>query len=167
MTDPNDIIYHYCPAHAFYEIVRTKVLWLTDMFLTNDSEEHRWLRKIAARVIEEQKGQPGTLDTDFIELLNTKPKPVDLDERVEIYLACFSKHPDSLGQWRAYAEDGQGFAIGFSRQYLLSKRANTGHDVLDFDLEVFDVVYTTSDQEKLVLEAIGAAKKQWRRCCSE
>ena len=31
-----------------------------------------------------------------------------------IYLGCFSEEGDILPQWRSYADDGQGFAIGFS-----------------------------------------------------
>lgn len=33
---------------------------------------------------------------------------------------CFSKNGDSLGQWRGYADDGKGFAIGFRRESIES-----------------------------------------------
>lgn len=31
---------------------------------------------------------------------------------------CLSEKPDLLSQWRGYADDGQGFAIGFDKSYL-------------------------------------------------
>ncbi len=31
---------------------------------------------------------------------------------------CLSEKPDLLSQWRGYADDGQGFSIGFSKEYL-------------------------------------------------
>lgn len=33
---------------------------------------------------------------------------------LEFYIASFSRARDDLGQWRAYADNGRGFAIGFS-----------------------------------------------------
>jgi hypothetical protein len=35
-----------------------------------------------------------------------------------LMLACFSLDADVLGQWRAYADDGRGFAIGFSAKQM-------------------------------------------------
>jgi hypothetical protein len=34
-------------------------------------------------------------------------------ETLEFYIASFSRVPNDLGQWRAYADNGRGFAIGF------------------------------------------------------
>ena len=34
------------------------------------------------------------------------------------FVACFSRDGDHLGQWRAYADDGRGFAIGFDSKAL-------------------------------------------------
>ena len=33
-------------------------------------------------------------------------------------IGCFSKNGDLLSQWRAYAEDGKGFSIGFDSNYI-------------------------------------------------
>jgi len=33
-------------------------------------------------------------------------------------VACFSAADDLLSQWRAYADDGCGFAIGFNARYF-------------------------------------------------
>ena len=40
------------------------------------------------------------------------------EDETDVYCFCMSELPDSLGQWRAYADDGRGVAIGFSREFL-------------------------------------------------
>lgn len=35
-----------------------------------------------------------------------------------LMIACFSLDPDVLSQWRAYGNDGRGFAIGFSKTLM-------------------------------------------------
>ena len=158
MTDKRDPIYHYCPFGAFRKIMRTRVLWLTGMFSTNDSEEHRWFLKIAAKVIEELTARPGTHDGEIIDLLKTTP--VDPDEQGDIYLSCFSNRADSLGQWRGYADDGRGVTIGFCRQYMETKREDMGADNYGLhDLTVLDVEYNKERQEELVAKAIEQAER--------
>ncbi|MFZ1933213.1 MAG: DUF2971 domain-containing protein [Thermoguttaceae bacterium] len=157
-ADDNDVIYHYCPSDAFFKIIETQVLWLRDLFSTNDKEEHRWLRKIATDVIKEECERPsGEYDDATMKLLQNTP--IDCTETGDIYLACFSKLRDSIGQWRAYADDGHGVAIGFSRKYLNAKQEQMDKVVL----EVFDVKYELGEQEKLVRDAIGKGLDAYRR----
>jgi len=40
------------------------------------------------------------------------------DEYAMLMLACFSLDADVLSQWRAYGDDGQGFAIGFAPELI-------------------------------------------------
>ncbi len=157
-ADGKDMLYHYCPCEAFRSIVKTGRLWLTDMFSTNDREEHRWLRRIAAEVIaeavKESTDDAGGEEDPTLTLL--RQIPLDSDETGDIYLACFSPE-DSLGQWRAYADDGRGFAIGFSRVYIEATQKR-----LDIDLELLDVEYDRTAQRQVVRDAIEAARRQWR-----
>lgn len=59
------------------------------------------------------------------------------------YVACFSESCDHLSQWRAYAQDGYGMSIGFSKKMLKS---------LDQEYEVsFDkIIYDLLKQEKFI-----------------
>jgi hypothetical protein len=34
-------------------------------------------------------------------------------ENLSFYIGCFSRNRDELGQWRSYADNGRGYAIGF------------------------------------------------------
>ena len=61
---------------------------------------------------------------------------------------CLSHEPDLLSQWRGYADDGTGLAIGFNRSYLewlAEDRASTGPD-----LELAEVKYKSDEHEVLV-----------------
>lgn len=147
MTTDDSLLYHYCSCNAFAGIVSTKSLWLSDLFSTNDSEEHRWLRKLATEVIESEVKQP-TRAWDEATLRILQAMPVDCDEIGDIYLGCFSRRDDSLGQWRAYAGDGHGVAIGFSKAFMAAKQERMGRRYL----ELLDVVYERDRQRELVLE---------------
>jgi len=38
-----DILYHYCSADTFYEIIKSKSLRLSDITKSNDSQELKWV----------------------------------------------------------------------------------------------------------------------------
>jgi hypothetical protein len=42
-------------------------------------------------------------------------------ELQHIYCGCFSENPDDLAQWRAYADDGRGTAIGFDLDAIVDE----------------------------------------------
>ena len=68
-----------------------------------------------------------------------------------VYCGCFSKEGDLLSQWRAYAEDGQGVAIGFDRSWLDSL---VGKGV---EVEVKDVIYSEEHVNGIVSELVDGA----------
>lgn len=72
----------------------------------------------------------GRLVTQTFERMLTQSK-VSVEEMVQIREAlkfaedlfdglgfCLSEYPDILSQWRGYADDGQGFSIVFTKEYL-------------------------------------------------
>ena len=125
-TDP-EILYHYCSNDAFLKIVGGKSLWLSDITMSNDTLEGEWL----------------------LNALNEHPKLntpkcntiADVLNGLRPHIACafcLSEQADSLGQWRAYAHDGSGIAIGFSRNRLL------------------DLLGPVTDQERLIKVKYGS-----------
>ncbi len=59
-------------------------------------------------------------------------------------MCCFSKASDKLSQWRGYADNASGVAIGFSR-----KAIGLTCD-FDFELALMDVLYDKEEQIRLV-----------------
>jgi hypothetical protein len=45
----------------------------------------------------------------------------NIDEFLTAYIGCFSRNAGDVGQWRAYADDGRGCAIGFSRDFFAAE----------------------------------------------
>lgn len=107
----------------------------------NDSQEHFWLRSKALSFTKSQDHLHP--DRDGYKYLTTLLRQ---SWRHEIYCACLSEHPDSLSQWRAYGEDGKGFAIGFSTTHLQSICKNIGGTLCD-------VIYDDDVQSTLVKRA--------------
>lgn len=83
----------------------------------NDAHEMRWGYKVfedaATEILTNALPESlAGLDKDFIDRIDSVISPMGL--QVQPFIASFSKEPDQLSQWRGYADDGQGFAIGFS-----------------------------------------------------
>ena len=131
-----DIVYHYCGVDSFISIIEKSSLWLSDILKSNDEKEYNWIKeKINANVeldLEKYgedvlKGWKNWIQRSVIDF-----------GLMTIYAACFSECEDSLSQWRGYAQDGQGLAIGFSKSVLISLNPFKGNPYTAFKLgEVF------------------------------
>ena len=110
---PPPVLYHYCSVDAFVKIISYKQLWSTNIFFMNDSKEHFWLRDKARNYIDGQiQEHPGECGYKYLDTI------LKQEWMQEIYAVCFSEHGDLLSQWRSYADDGRGVAIGFSTGHL-------------------------------------------------
>ena len=105
----NELIYHYCRPEPFIEIVRSRGIWLSASYTMNDTSERSWGYTVfqrAAKALERDTGS---------EFISQVAAPVIAGDRYSmLMIACFSLDADVLSQWRAYGDDGRGFAIGFS-----------------------------------------------------
>lgn len=112
------IAYHYCDQHAFHAICSSRTLRFSDLHFMNDCMELTWANRI--------------LGTAAVALEKREPNvEFDIEPHVRIAAAldsfkakcvptafCLSKKRDQLSQWRGYADDGKGFAIGFDLDVL-------------------------------------------------
>jgi len=109
----DELIYHYCPAQAFIDIMTSKTVWLSAFYALNDTMERSWGYSIFDKAIQELKKDA---DPKFID------RTVRLVSEAYFYslvmVGSFSLDGDVISQWRAYADDGRGFAIGFSPKLL-------------------------------------------------
>jgi hypothetical protein len=105
------IIYHYCDVAAFFNILKNKKIWLSGVNNLNDHQEVEWtIRKIHSALKKLEAKFPLT---DIEGLWNQIQQ-----SRATPYVCSFSSEGDLLSQWRAYARDGSGFAIGFNADYF-------------------------------------------------
>jgi hypothetical protein len=109
----NELTYHYCGADAFAAMIRSRTIWHTAFSALNDATERKWgfaqFREAANKL---RKG----CGADFIDQI-TEIVSLTQDHSVAM-ISSYSLNGDLLSQWRAYADDGRGFAIGFSSQEL-------------------------------------------------
>jgi hypothetical protein len=109
---------------SLFAILQSRELRLTNIRYMNDSKEISWLFELGRKVIWQERHATSRSgeEVKLCEMLLGHCDNLYLDETFfpNFYCACFSKNGDSLGQWRAYTNDGQGVAIGFNRNYLNS-----------------------------------------------
>jgi len=121
-TEILETIYHYCNEKSFRGILKSKKLWLSDVHCMNDSTEQTWLINKAKKRLQELN--QGNLWRDILPIIiNLEP----MDHNPHAF--CFSPNPDLLSQWRAYADDGKGYSIGFSSSWLKSQKKTHGRSI--------------------------------------
>lgn len=140
------IIYHYCSDSVFKLIIGNKKLWFSDLYSMNDSEEFSWGRRKFVQVLKEYKDE---FEFEFRVYLNIVVHSVD--NYVLPTICSFSKNKDLLSQWRAYADDGRGFAIGIDVSL-----ANRGLGV-----NVNQVIYDEKVQAEILLNTIRGLHTIW------
>lgn len=75
-------------------------------------------------------------------------------ERDSPFIICFTEHRDALSQWRGYADDARGFAIGFRTQFLRTHQSF--ESVLPANKTVLaPVIYEEKEQDNLLNNILG------------
>lgn len=136
------LLYHYCSPSAFYEIVTNRAVWLSALKQSNDHKEGLLVTASLARLAKSDGLDPR--DADRMRHL------IQLMQEIEGGLAlCLSEEGDLLSQWRAYAGDGRGVAIGFHKEYLsrLSERCKDSPESIS---ALLPVAYDTAAHDDLV-----------------
>jgi len=105
----DELIYHYCPTQAFIDIITSKTLWLSAFYTLNDKTERSWGYLMFEKAITELERDA---DTKFIEKIRR------LVHEAYLHALLMIGSFDVISQWRAYADDGRGFAIGFRSKLL-------------------------------------------------
>lgn len=111
------ILYHYTNSEGLLGILGSGTLRLTDIFGMNDPSELRHGISRAGEILtaEAQRAHPAA--AIFAEKFNTIMNG-SVEAVAHFFAGCLSRASDDLGQWRAYGDDGRGFAIGFDAGLL-------------------------------------------------
>ena len=115
--EPERPLFHYTSPEALLKILETQTILATDARYLNDSEELVYVARVVAHVV-------ASIEADTFE---TRSLAWDIEAEVvhedapwSAFVACFTTQGDQLSQWRAYAGDGAGYAIGLSKQTRLT-----------------------------------------------
>jgi hypothetical protein len=112
---PQGLIYHYCDAPALFNILNTKKVWATSTKYLNDTMETLALiRNLKDHADRHRNTDAGAVLSDIVDfyLITADKKPTQTIG-MDRFACCFSANGDLLSQWRAYGNNGRGYAIGF------------------------------------------------------
>jgi Protein of unknown function (DUF2971) len=98
-----DILYHYCSNLAFYSIITQRKIRLSLLSMSNDAKEGQHILDLANAVLPDDFSHK----KDALEQLQT------VLSAISALGFCLSAASDVLSQWRGYADNAQGVAIGF------------------------------------------------------
>ena len=108
-------LYQYTTAAGLKGIFETEQLWFTDYRFQNDPDEFLYGKQLALEVLDTfAVAAPNNYAKQLIESVRSILTSDKLGSALHVFLACFSRKRDDLGQWRAYGDNGRGFAIGFA-----------------------------------------------------
>jgi hypothetical protein len=138
-------LYHYCDLAAFLSILKTGRLRLSDALTLNDSEEISWgvrrfveglKRNSRLKIAEDLLGAIQELRTRF--------------DECSPCVSCLSSQADSISQWRGYAADGTGAAVGL--RFHGVRREVEGLELYEIGSGVLlgPVIYDQAAQETVV-----------------
>lgn len=106
-----DILYHYCSTASFHAIAQSHSLWLSSLSLSNDTMEGKLVASTIVRLAEKD-----SIPQDAVRRIQDA---IGTFEKIIDGLGfCLSEDGDLLSQWRGFAADATGVAIGFSTEYL-------------------------------------------------
>jgi hypothetical protein len=114
-------LYHYASPSGFLGVIEHSAMWATDVRFLNDAQELRYAWDEFQRVLAERV----EVDSPYREAYRTELdvvaslKATDLDEmEFRVFAACLSELSDDVPQWRSYASDGHGVALGFDAEQI-------------------------------------------------
>ncbi len=134
------IYYHYCSVDTFFNIMQTSTLRLGNPLSMNDSAEVIWFLELVEEYVDKKEKYKEISERwQLVEkMMKSMIQEIDFP-----YILCLSKNSDVLSQWRSYANDGKGVAIGIDVDVLLR------YSELLFGN---DIIYDSEEQMKLLGE---------------
>lgn len=106
-------IYHYTSADGAFGIIEKCKLWASHSSFMNDTTEwEHGIGRCIARLRERTSGEQVHFTNNLALVLGgmTPESP----DAFDAYVACFCDSGDNLPQWRGYAVNGAGYALGFA-----------------------------------------------------
>jgi len=137
------ILYHYCSNSTFLSIISGKNIRASEFSLSNDHLEGKWSRQLLDEFCAEKRMFP-MMQTILLE---------EFDRCLLQYFFavgfCLSEEGDLLSQWRGYADDGRGVAIGFENSFFSDLTETTPDRAKGFDLLFAQVCYDPKEQRNI------------------
>jgi hypothetical protein len=152
ITEP---LYHYTDAGGLRGIVESQKIRFTSYLHLNDPSELIYGMDIVHRLLNDigERAHDGLVKR-FCAKVDYLFQHRNFSDIFGFYIASFSRNRDDLGQWRAYADNGRGFALGLAPH--LFEVVNTANPK-PTDYVVMPVVYGEQKAKERYRAAIEKA----------
>lgn len=149
-------IYHYTNDMGLRGILESGNLWVTDIFNLNDPSELSHGFSHAVKTLNDMAagGPPET--KLFGEQFRIFATEGGIRASAHYFVCSFSADGDDLGQWRAYADNGRGYALGFDGPVLENGFTRLANEPIPNN-STFPVTYNDTRLTALHREIIEAA----------
>lgn len=110
-----EVVYHYTDAAGLIGMCETGKMWATRYDYLNDPVEDKFGRDLIASALRKTvEQQTNSLIKKFFmnTALGFSDRVLDFDN--QWYIISFSEDGDDLSQWRSYANNGNGYSLGFN-----------------------------------------------------
>ncbi|EJN00043.1 DUF2971 domain-containing protein [Phyllobacterium sp. YR531] len=107
----DQLLFHYCSSQTAFAILQSRTFRLSALSAANDSLEGRVVGRVFGQFLAASGLPRGVVEVASIIVEGYA-------NSTEGFALCLSENGDLLSQWRAYARDGTGIAIGFSPEFL-------------------------------------------------
>jgi hypothetical protein len=118
LQPPPPVIYHYTNDLGFRGILESGKFWLTDIFNLNDPSELTHGFSHAIRILNGRAANGPPESQLFAQQFAIFGLQGGIQAAAHYFVCSFSASGDDLGQWRAYADNGRGYALGFDTKAL-------------------------------------------------
>jgi hypothetical protein len=149
-----DPIWHYTNGAGLLGIIQDDAIWASSALTLNDASEVEFGMTVLDDVWTTMRDQyPPGIATLIDDMLGESAQRA---ARQDIFIACASRHRDSLNQWQGYA-GAQGYAISLNTRTPWCVHLNSREDFegpRKFTPVWVDVIYDPDDQRALAQECL-------------
>jgi len=141
---PPHTLYHYTGQAGLIGIIGAAELWATKIQYMNDATEFGLALRLARETLDHLTSNSTPSERNACVQLKRSLEGL---EDINIFAVCFCEHGDLLSQWRGYAGNSSGYAIGFDPDALM-QIADRNHFALG------RCIYDQDVQSRIIQEAI-------------
>jgi hypothetical protein len=142
--EPPPVIYHYTNDVGLRGILESGKLWLTDIFNLNDPSELSHGFSHAVSILSNKAADGHRWTKLFAQAFEKFRTQKELQASAHFFVCSFSSDEDDLGQWRAYADNGRGYTLGFDTKALESAFVGAS-DISRYSNSAFSVTYDDAE----------------------
>lgn len=141
-------IFHYTDATGLSGIVRTGKMWATHANYHNDLQEFKYARTVISQRFKDRIERSTPSEATRLNQLHERYEShASISESMaDAYMVCFCEDGNLLSQWRAYAANGDGFALGFDPRHLME---SLNADFAPYS-KMFKVIYDPEEQREFI-----------------